>query len=98
LLDSYASQSAYGNYYGYDLLNVYGLSALLEHYGWKKVSPSPGNVREGYAVFGNAGDGPMSHAAVGVGNGIIDCHNAAFHHFSAGNIFMHGIDLLLAPP
>jgi len=94
-------QSSYANYQyngkTYPLWNTYGLRDYLTARGWVKQAPSQSSVKAGCAVFGDAGNGPMSHVCVGVGNGILNCHNNARRDIAASNDFFKGIDTVLCP-
>jgi len=92
-LTSTSPQASYGNYKGDNLLLVTGLAKALSSLGFKAV----GSTNAAYAVFGDGGDGAWSHACIGVGAGIVDCHNNAREGNTATGIMFKGINEILAP-
>jgi len=97
-LGAYDSTDSYGDYHGYNLRVVGTLHDGLVSLGWSEQSTNPNGIQGGWAIMGNAGDGPWSHACIGVGPGAIDCHNSAACQVSAADWFAWGVDSILAPP
>jgi len=96
-LTSGAPQGSYGNYKGHNLLLTTGLADCLAGLGFRKLPNSGSSVSAAVAVFGNAGDGTFSHACIGVGNNLIDCHNNARYQYPVSSIMYLGIDAVYGP-
>jgi len=97
-LTATGAQSSYGNWKGYNLLLVTGLADALASLGFKKLANSGSSVTAAVAVFGNGGDGTMSHACIGVGANTVDCHNNARLGISpVTSIMIGGIDEVYGP-
>eukprot|EP00026_Physarum_polycephalum_P011803 Phypoly_transcript_12047.p1 GENE.Phypoly_transcript_12047~~Phypoly_transcript_12047.p1 ORF type:complete len:371 (-),score=78.85 Phypoly_transcript_12047:54-1118(-) len=93
-----APQGSYGNYRGYNLLVVSSLSGYCGAAGFSGRAASPSSVQAAYAVMGNGGEGAWSHACIGVGPGIDDCHNIARENHAASGSFFDGVQAVWAPP
>jgi len=92
-------QSAYGDFRGYDLLDVTGLNAFCAAVGTYTAHPATASaVQAAYAVMGNGGDGAWSHACIGVGAGVDDCHNYARQNWPSSGSFYAGVNAVWAPP
>jgi hypothetical protein len=96
-LSSSAPQSSYTNYKGHNLCLTTGLSDALAALGFKKLANSGSSVQEAVAIFGNAGDGYFSHACIGVGSDLVDCHNNARKGYTATGIMYEGLDAVYGP-
>jgi len=96
-IDPLASTDVYANYHGHNLRMVQGLHGYLRSIGWKEVYAVPADIKAGQPIFGNAGDGAWSHACIGVGNGLIDCHNSAACGVQSRYWFSYA-NSILAPP
>jgi len=92
---SYASYQYNGQTYA--LWNTYGLYDYLKARGWVQRASDQSAVSAGCACFGDAGDGNFSHVCLGVGDGILNCHNNARQDIAAGNDFYLGIDAVMCP-
>jgi len=77
----FSGVSDYGNYNGYNLKMVSGLHKALLHYGWTQSSAGTWCGSSGQVY--NINDDPDAHAALAVGNCLLDQHNPARCHTSS---------------
>jgi len=92
-LSATASQASYTNYKGNNLCVTTSLAKALSALGFV----SGGSVRSASALFGDAGDGSWSHACIGIGAGVVDCHNNARQGIAATGVMFKGIDAIWSP-
>jgi len=104
-----ASSSTYGDWDGYNLRIVESLHDYLsQKLGWREQSTNPNSIQAAWAIFGCAGycpSGGWEHACIGVGSGIIDCHNAQQCKVPAAGDFAYSgcgnaccVNSILSPP
>jgi len=86
----------------YDLLWVsskqgkpLGLEDFLLRIGWK-VTGDTTTVNAGYVLMLVGAEGPFSHTAIGVADGLTDAHNVA-HHMAPLSVYL-GVDLIYHYP
>jgi len=91
-LTSTAAQASYGSYRGQNLLLVTGLHAALSALGFKPA----GTIEAAYALFGDGGDGAWSHACIGIGTSVNDCHNNARQGITTTGVMYKGVNAILA--
>jgi len=81
----------------YALWNTYGLNGALKALGFQQRPNSPSSVKAGCAVIGDPGDGYFAHACVGVGNGMVSCHNNAHSNVPVTSVMVDGINSVQCP-
>lgn len=92
-------QSAFADISGINLLYVSGLNTFFTAVGtYSRKSSSASAVQATYAILGDGGDGSWSHACIGIGPGVDDCHNNARQNWPASGSFYAGVDAVWAPP
>jgi hypothetical protein len=97
-LSASAPQSTFLNWKGYDLcLTTSLIKALPALAGYKQKGSSGSDVVAAGVIFGNAGDGSMSHTCVGIATGMVDCHNNAREDVSAAGEMYLGINAVYGP-
>jgi len=92
-LSSTSAQSSYSSYKGNNLCLVTGLYKALGTLGFHAA----GSVEAASALFGDGGDGAWSHACIGIGASVADCHNNARQGISASGVMFKGINAISAP-
>jgi hypothetical protein len=65
----------YGNYNGYNLRMVSGLRSYLTSHGWSQSGTSNHCGSKGQVLVYNINGDPNAHAALAIGNCLLDQHN-----------------------
>jgi len=104
-INPWADQNDYYKYQydgvAYDLLWVSskqggpnGLEDFLKKMGWTTTSNT--DVQAAHVLMLVGSEGPFSHTAIGVAEGLTDAHNVA-HHLAPLDVYL-GVDLIYVPP
>jgi len=98
-LTSGAPQTLYENWHGhYNLLVTDDLMNYLKTMGFTDAGTSSAAVKAGCVVEGDAYDGEYDgHVCIGVGPGLIDCHNNPHQQAAVDDIFEY-VHAVFCPP